>query len=256
MVSGSVLDPGPGADGVDRSAVDVVVPLKRLDQAKSRLAGASAGSRAHRELVLALLRDTLAAARAARRVRRLVVVTAEEHLARECAADGPGPEIVQDPGGGLNAALRAAAAHLAAPGPGGSRRAVAAVAALQADLPALRAAELDDALAVALALVAAPAPTAPPSAATAAFVADRQRTGTTLLVTAPDRVPDPRFGPGSAGAHAAAGAVALDGAWPGLRADVDTPADLARARTLGCGPATSAWLGRVPVSLGEGGRCG
>lgn len=235
-----MVAPDPGPAGSAR--VDVIVPLKRLGEAKSRLAAAStalpasaAGPAAHRALVLAMVRDTLAAARAARLVGRLVVVTAEEHLDLDGAGDGP--EIVGDPAGGLNAALRAGADHLrATPGPHAPRR---AVAALQADLPALHAAELDDALAVALARLA------PEGTAPAAFVADRQGTGTTLLVTAPGRTPRPRFGPGSAGAHRGTGAVDLDGDWPGLRSDVDTPADLDRVRTLDCGPATRAWPGLV-----------
>ncbi|MBL7326000.1 2-phospho-L-lactate guanylyltransferase, partial [Escherichia coli] len=33
--------------------------------------------------------------------------------------------------------------------------------------------------------------------------------------------------------------VELTGAWPGLRCDVDTPADLTAARQLGVGPATA-----------------
>jgi 2-phospho-L-lactate guanylyltransferase len=77
------------------------------------------------------------------------------------------------------------------------------------------------------------------------FVADAAGTGTTLLTAA--GVPlDPRFGRDSAAAHAGAGAVPLDGGWPGLRRDVDTPADLAAAVRLGVGTATAALLPRVP----------
>ncbi len=75
-----------------------------------------------------------------------------------------------------------------------------------------------------------------------AFVADAEGTGTTLLVAAPGVTLDPRFGGGSAARHAASGAAALDGEWPGLRRDVDTPADLAAALALGVGPATRAAL--------------
>ena len=46
---------------------------------------------------------------------------------------------------------------------------------------------------------------------------------------------EPRFGPGSAAAHLAAGVRRLDGPWPRLRRDVDTAADLAAARRLGLG---------------------
>jgi 2-phospho-L-lactate/phosphoenolpyruvate guanylyltransferase len=50
---------------------------------------------------------------------------------------------------------------------------------------------------------------------------------------------DPHFGPGSAVAHAASGARPLDGDWPSLRRDVDTPADLTAAARLGLGPRSS-----------------
>lgn len=213
-------------------AVDLVVPVKELRRAKSRLAPAVAGlpgddadrERAHRALALALARDTLAAARSARRVGRLVVVTAEP--AERLGPAGEPREVVHDEGEGLNAAVRLGAAHL-------RRTGARAVAALQADLPALRPEELDDALARADALFT--------GGAGAAVVADHAGTGTTLLVAAPGAVLRPRFGPGSAGAHTAGGAIALDGDWPGLRGDVDTVADLARARALGTGPATRAW---------------
>ncbi|WP_208113964.1 2-phospho-L-lactate guanylyltransferase [Actinomycetospora succinea] len=213
-------------------AVDLVVPVKELRRAKSRLAPAVADlpgddadrEQAHRSLALALARDTLTAARAARRVGRLVVVTTES--AERLGAAGEPREVVHDDGGGLNAAILVGEAHLRGTG---SR----CVAALQADLPALRPEELDDALARAAALFA--------TGADAAVVADHEGTGTTLLVAAPGRALRPRFGPGSARAHTRGGAVALDGDWPGLRGDVDTVADLDRARTLGTGPATRAW---------------
>jgi 2-phospho-L-lactate guanylyltransferase len=230
-----------GQTGVVGVPVDLVVPVKELRLAKSRLVAAVAGlpgsdadrHRAHRDLALALARDTLRAATAAG-VRRVVVVTAEPGGLLGVVPD-PDPdartsvEIVDDPGGGLNAAVRHGAAHLRRT----ARGRAGLVAALQADLPALRPAELDAALTCAAAAIA--------TGAGAAFVADHTGAGTTLLVGAPGRVLRPRFGVGSAAAHAASGAVALEGAWPGLRADVDTPDDLARVRALGTGPATRAW---------------
>jgi 2-phospho-L-lactate guanylyltransferase len=76
------------------------------------------------------------------------------------------------------------------------------------------------------------------------FVADGEGSGTTLLCATAGEL-DPRYGPGSAAAHAASGAVALDGHWPGLRRDVDTPADLAEAAALGLGPRTAHLLDRA-----------
>lgn len=227
-------------------AVDLVVPVKELRRAKSRLAPAVADlpgddadrEQAHRALALALARDTLAAARSARRVGRLVVVTTES--AERLGGAGEPREVVHDEGEGLNAAIRVGESHL-------RRTGARAVAALQADLPSLRPEELDDALARAAALFA--------TGAGAAVVADHDGTGTTLLVAAPGHVLRPRFGPGSARAHTRGGAVALDGDWPGLRGDVDTVADLTRARALGTGPATRAWADdRVHGSLGAPSR--
>jgi 2-phospho-L-lactate guanylyltransferase len=77
--------------------------------------------------------------------------------------------------------------------------------------------------------------------APAAYVADHTGEGTTLLVLTRPGHGGPHFGPQSARAHATAGAVALTGTWPGLRHDVDVPADLERVRALGVGPATRAW---------------
>ena len=50
---------------------------------------------------------------------------------------------------------------------------------------------------------------------------------------------DPEFGADSAARHRRSGAIELTGAWPGLRCDVDTPADLVAARRLGVGAATA-----------------
>lgn len=192
--------------------VDLVVPIKRLDRAKSRLRGAVPGV-VHAELVLALLLDTVTAAVDAPGVRRLLVICEDDRV--PVALRGTGAECVDVRGlPGLNAALEHGAGLLRAADPRG------AVGALQADLPALRSADLGAALTAA--------------AGQRAFCADRPGTGTTLLVTAPGQPLAPRFGVGSAAAHAAGGAVRLEGA-DSLRCDVDTGADLSRASELGLG---------------------
>lgn len=185
----------------------VIVPVKRLARAKSRLRAALAPS--EREgLVLGMARSTVAAALACPSVARVLVVTADPAVRRSIS----GVTFVDDPGGGLNAALRHAAAH-APPAPG--------VAALTADVPALHPGELAAALA---------------RCAVRSFVPDLPGTGTVLLA-APAGVPlDPRFGPQSAAAHEASGAVRLPGDWPTLRRDVDTAADLAAVYALGWRP--------------------
>lgn len=213
--------------------VDLVVPVKRLAAAKSRLRGAVGGTphggtaadrAAHARLALAFTLDTVAAARAAARVRTVLVVTADRVVAATLTADGV--EVVDDPLVGLNAAYDRGASVLRARDP------AVAVGALQADLPALRATELDEAVAAALAVGGR------------AFTADAEETGTTFLLAAAGTPLDPRFGGGSAARHTASGAVALSGRWRSLRRDVDTPADLSVAITLGVGAHTRAALGR------------
>ena len=212
----------------------VVVPAKRLPGAKTRLRPLTAAlgdpaDVAHAELVLALLADTVAAAVGCPSVAAAVVVN--DDLAAGAVVRDVGARTVPDvPDRGMNPALvhRARAAR------------AAAVAALGSDLPAL----LPDELAAALAA----AESARPSALRC-FVPDADGTGTTLL-TAVGVDLDPRFGPGSAQAHAAGGARALTGAWPGLARDVDTEADLRAALSLGAGPRTSAVAARLGLVTG------
>jgi 2-phospho-L-lactate/phosphoenolpyruvate guanylyltransferase len=215
------------ADGVQRWSV--VVPAKRLGTAKTRLTAVTAHLPAeHGELVLALLGDTVAAAVQSPAVRRVLVVTDEPRAA--ALVLGLGAEVVGDePDSGLNAALTHGAEHARRQGTG-------PVAALSSDLPALRPAELTDALAAA-------------AAVPRAFVADTAGTGTTLLAVR-DGALAPRFGPDSAAAHTATGAVPLDGNWPGLRQDVDTPGDLQAACRLGAGPRTKGFLEAISWSPG------
>jgi 2-phospho-L-lactate guanylyltransferase len=197
--------------------VDLVVPVKHLDRAKSRLRGAvSGGARQHRDLVLALLIDTLTAALAASGVRRVLVVCEDARVV--AAVTAAGAECVDERGlPGLNAALSFGADRLLADDP------TTTVGALQADLPALRPAELAAAVAEA--------------DGRRAFVADQAGTGTTLLIAAATAALEPRFGPGSAIAHART-AVAIGVSARTLRCDVDTAGDLAEAMALGVGLAT------------------
>jgi 2-phospho-L-lactate guanylyltransferase len=216
----------------EHPAVDLVVPVKPLGMAKSRLRGAAdrgvGAPEAHARLALALAHDTVAAVLAVGRVRRLLVVSSDATVAAELAAAGV--EVVPDgPVGGLNAAYAHGAALLRGCDP------LCAVGALQADLPALRPEELDAAIGSALA--------APGGRA---FCADAEGTGTTFLLAAPWRVLDPRFGAGSAERHRASGAAELIGGWPGLRRDVDTPGDLDHAAAIGLGAHTRAVLVTSP----------
>ena len=187
--------------------MDLVVPVKPLTAAKSRLLGAAdngiGDAGAHARLALALAHDTVAAVRGARRVRHLIVISSDAVVAASMAAHGV--EVVPDgPTGGLNPAYTHGEALLR------GRHGPGAVGALQADLPALAPAELDAALDAALAVFAL-------GAAARAFITDTDGTGTTLLVAAPGTALDPRFGLDSALRHQESGAAPLTGRWPGLR---------------------------------------
>ncbi len=207
--------------------IDLIVPMKRPAEGKSRLRGAVVPER-HPELVLALAYDTLSAATSADGVRRVLVVAADPASVADLTELGV--EIVTEPSrGGLNAALRYGEELLRRDTPSGL------VGALQADLPALRTEDLTAALAEA--------------AGHRAFVADRQGTGTTLLLAGAGRALAPRFGEGSARAHTASGATPLTLPADSLRADVDTADDLAHVRTLGAGKRTSTLLGTPCVVM-------
>lgn len=134
-------------------------------------------------------------------------------LGADVLAD-PTPEDDPDP---LNTAITAAERVVAE---GASN-----IVVLQGDLPALQTQELAEAISAA-------------RHHRRSFVADRLGTGTAVLCAFGTAL-HPRFGPDSSARHRRSGAVELTGAWPGLRCDVDTPADLTAARQLGVGPATA-----------------
>jgi 2-phospho-L-lactate guanylyltransferase len=199
-------------------AWSLVIPVKVLARAKSRLTEL-AGSR-RPELALALAADTVAAATGCPEVAAVIVVSDDPAAAAELTGLGA-LVIPDDPDDGLNPALR----HGAATATG--LRPDAGTAALAADLPALRPAELGRAL-----RAAADWPQA--------FVPDAAGSGTTLYTAAPGSRFQPRFGPGSRLAHLGAGAAELDiSGIPTVRRDVDTPGDLGSAARLGLGRHTA-----------------
>lgn len=204
-------------------AVDLIVPLKPPAIGKSRLRAAlgSPVQDRHAELVLALAFDTLRAAASARGVRRVLVV-GPDPMALDALRELDVEVVGENGVPGLNNALRTGEDLLRADDGD------AAIAVLQADLPALRAEELAAALSEA--------------DDDRMYVADRHGTGTTLLVAGPGRPLDPRFGPDSARAHAESGAQPVRLPVPSLRSDVDTPEDLEHIRRLGLGAHTGALL--------------
>lgn len=218
----------------------VLLPVKVLARAKSRLA-VLAGDRRH-ELALALASDTVCAVVACPEVARVIVITSDPvagpRLARLGACivpetSGSPNELSADGADGsqhsLNAALLRGAAVAARRWPG------TGLAALTADLPALRPADLATALRAAGHGIPdagfGPGPT---------FVPDAAGVGTTLYAVPPGEQFRPMFGGASRARHAAAGAAELAlGGIAGLRQDVDTPDDLRAAVALGVGPRTA-----------------
>jgi 2-phospho-L-lactate guanylyltransferase len=203
-----------------------------------------AGER-RRELALALAADTVAAVAACPDVAHVMVITSDPvagplltALGAVTVPDEPwelaaGPVSLAAGAIGvqeaLNAALRHGAAEAARRWPG------AGLAALTADLPALRPGELSAALR-----------TAASRPGRASFVPDAARVGTTLYAVPPGAEFRPLFGGASRARHAASGATEIAGAGlAGLRRDVDTPDDLRAALTLGAGPRSTVLAGEL-----------
>jgi 2-phospho-L-lactate guanylyltransferase len=173
----------------------VLVPLKALAAAKSRLAGALAPEE-RAELMLSLLEHVAGAVREAG-VERVTVVTAEPL---------DGYDTWHDRGLAWNDALAAAMDEVVS---------VPLVAVVSADLPSLRPEEVAELLEV-----------TPPRGIAIARALDG---GTNAVSMRPPGLVRTHFGePGSAAVHAALGVdhVVLD--VPGLAFDLDTPEDLAR----------------------------
>ena len=200
------------------TAWSLVVPVKPLDRAKSRLAAATG---AHREkFALAIAADTITAATASPAVERVIVVT-DDLVAGGVLGELGAYVIADEPDAGLNPALRHGAVAAARLAP------AAGIAALFADLPALRPEELTRALDAARPW-------------RQAFVPDAAEEGTTLYTALPGDGFAPAFGRGSRDRHRLRGAHELrPSGIPGLRRDVDTLTDLREAITLGLGPHTT-----------------
>jgi 2-phospho-L-lactate/phosphoenolpyruvate guanylyltransferase len=203
----------PGRPSFERTWA--LVPLRGLSSAKTRL-GPDLDPAARRQLVEALLRRTLLAARDARSIAGTVVVTKDPEVAGMAQAAHAVGLVESVPG--LNEAIDAARSVAIG-------RGATAVLVLPADLPAVSAEAIDAIVAAATAAATAEAP----AAGMVALVTDRHGRGTNALLLSPPGVIDPAFGEGSRGAHRAAAARA-GAAWleiPGpLSLDLDTPADL------------------------------
>jgi 2-phospho-L-lactate guanylyltransferase len=187
----------------------VIVPVGRLDGAKSRL-GETLDAEERRDLVLRLLARTLDAALRTPGVTEVLVITPDDEVRPIAAAVGARP--IRQRSQGLNAGLRQAREEALAAG-------ADAIAVVPIDLPLVS----PDALAALL------APLAEPVRPLVVIVPDRHGRGTNALVVAPPDAIEFGFGGDSRRAHVAcaeeAGArlVELGG---DLAIDLDTPDDL------------------------------
>ena len=197
----------------------VLIPVKPPAVGKSRLA--DAGSESRRALAEAFALDTVSACVAADTVARVLVVTDDVQVA-SAVADLGAAALPDGVSGDLNGTLRQAAAEAARRWP------QLLPVALCADLPALRAEDLD----ATLARILTPHPW---------FVPDASGVGTTMYAASCEEF-DPRFGPGSRAEHRLAGAHELTDVPASVRRDVDDLDDLRAAMALGVGPHTAAVL--------------
>ena len=204
----------------DLSRIVALVPVRSLSGSKSRL-GEPLDPEERADLILALLRRTVAAARAARCLAGVVVVTMDADLVR--LARTMGATSLKQVTDGLNDGLDEA--RLAA-GDG-----TTAVVVLPADLPGIAAAAIDR-----LVDAAVRALRDAPDRPVVVLVPDRHGSGTNALLVAPPTAIDFRFGEGSRAAHesaaVAAGATYLELDGP-LSFDVDTADDLLEADRRG-----------------------
>ena len=192
--------------------MDVLVPLKRLDRAKSRLDG-RLGPEARAALMVALVERTLRQAAHAPSLGRIVLVSAEPSSGDIAAAHGI--EHFDDRGLVWNEALAAAVRETVA---------TKDVLILSADLPLLSSADLEELVA------ASPSP--------GVAVARARDAGTNAVLLRPaDAIPTCFGVLGSAAEHArlaaAAGLPAVIVDIPGLALDLDSSDDVRELLRLG-----------------------
>jgi 2-phospho-L-lactate guanylyltransferase len=208
--------------------VSAVIPVKRLDRALGRLSGVLPRE-ARRELQEAMLTDVLAACAGARRMREVIVVTADPHARAMARAHGARWLPDHAPPRGMNAAVSV-----------GLAAARGAALVLTADLPLVRADDLDQVVEAA------------PAAPGVCLVASAAGTGTNAMLIRPPEALVPRLGPDSLARHLAQAErrglrVALI-QHPRIGLDVDTPDDLVALWAAGPTGATRAVLARIGVA--------
>lgn len=212
--------------------VHAILPVKRFDAAKQRLAGELAPAR-RAALAQAMAADVLDALQAIPALDDVIVVSGEPAVLELAAAAG-----VRTLGDDDSGHSRAAAAGAAAAAAAGADRALL----VPGDCPALDPDEITALLAAA------------PAAPAVVVIPDRHGTGTNGLLLAGPGVIAPAFGPGSHARHLRlaqdAGAAAVSRPIPSLAFDVDTADDLAAlaaalADRPGRAPRTRSELSRL-----------
>jgi 2-phospho-L-lactate guanylyltransferase len=205
--------------GGDGDQWSVLVPVKRLDRAKTRLE-LDPVDRA--DVALAMAIDTVRAVLATGTVGEAVVITDDDRAT--AAVIALGARVVADrPDAGLNPAL----AH------GATVATMPRLVALSSDLPALRSDDLGAVLAAA-------------ARHRRSVVSDLAGTGTTLLAAGNPAEFVPAFGADSLAAHLRSGAIDLSPlAAASVRHDVDTVGALWSAAELGVGADTTRMLANL-----------
>ena len=193
------------------SMTTAILPIKRLDSAKRRLAGAIDDA-ARTSLVEAMFFDVLAKLRHCKRLDEIIVVTADDRIKR--SARWLGVDVLDQEGDSGHS--EAAAAGIRAAVARGADR----VALLPGDCPLLDPAELDRELG--------------PVPRSVLIVPDHHETGTNGLIISPPGAIDPAFGPDSCARHVQLARRARLGysvlRIPSLALDLDTPDDLQAMR--------------------------
>lgn len=202
-----------------------IIPVKRLSQAKRRLAPALPAE-ARRQLVLAMLRDVLGMLAQVEDIITVLVVTPDDHVTE--VARMAGAVVLPEPSvGSLNAAVKMGLAFAREHG-------ATEALVLPADVPLTTADELRR-------IVSGDA--APPRAV---LVPSHDGEGTNALLMSPPGILQPSFGPGSFLRHlgqAVARKVDVQVLQPsGLARDIDAPHDLDRLMTQKRGAADYAFL--------------
>ena len=216
----------------DLSRLHVVVPVRTLDDGKSRL-GEALDAEEREELIVGMLRRAVAVLATWPAADDVVVISPDRRLVE--IAEESGARTLRQRVPGLNAAIREARNEAV-------ERGATALLVIPGDLPLLAAPALDRLRDAADAALAAGA-----GAPLVTVVAADARRGTNALLLSPPDVIDPAFGPDSLRAHLeaarAAGATVQLLEDPELGFDLDTPGDIERLE-----PARLAELQRLGAS--------